>query len=107
MRQHHESTWLTVFEHPDACMALFWDGSRLGVRSARRSHLSRMLFWGGAALQRCDASPMEAALAAEVTAPSYFRALSRADKRDLYREAVFSCKTPFWMALSKLETVSR
>jgi hypothetical protein len=37
----------------------------------------------------------------------YFSAFSRADSRDLYREAVFSCKTPFWIALSSADTVSR
>jgi len=40
-------------------------------------------------------------------APAYFKAFKRADRRDLYREAVFSCNTPFWIALSSAETVCR
>src|SRR6267154_4149263 len=39
--------------------------------------------------------------------PPYFSALKRLDRRDLYRDAVFSCKTPFWIALSSADTVSR
>jgi hypothetical protein len=37
----------------------------------------------------------------------YFNAFNRALKRDLYRPAVFLCNTPFWMALSRAETVWR
>jgi len=37
----------------------------------------------------------------------YLSAVNRFDSRDLYREAVFSCKTPFWIALSSADTVSR
>ena len=38
---------------------------------------------------------------------AYLSALSRVERRDLYREAVFSCRTPFLVALSSVETVSR
>lgn len=34
-------------------------------------------------------------------------AVTRAFRRDLYRDAVFSCSTPFWIALSSAETVCR
>ena len=37
----------------------------------------------------------------------YFNAFKRAERRDLYREAVFWCNTPFWIALSSADTVSR
>src|SRR5215470_6261080 len=37
----------------------------------------------------------------------YFIAATCALRRDLYREAVFSCSVPFWMALSRAETVLR
>ena len=37
----------------------------------------------------------------------YFIAATRALRRDLYREAVFSCSVPFWIALSRAETVFR
>ena len=37
----------------------------------------------------------------------YFSAPNRADSRDLYREAVFSCRMPFWIALSSNDTVCR
>ena len=38
---------------------------------------------------------------------AYFSALSRAASRDLYREAVFPCRIPFWIALSSADTVCR
>jgi hypothetical protein len=38
---------------------------------------------------------------------AYFSAIKRADRRDLYRDAVFSCSMPFLVALSSVETVSR
>jgi hypothetical protein len=38
---------------------------------------------------------------------AYFNALNRFERRDLYRDAVFSCRTPFRIALSSADTVVR
>ncbi len=70
--------------------------AKAGCSTAKLIHKTGELFGRNASEWNTSSEP---------TIGVYFNALRRAFRRDLYRAAVFSCSTPFWIALSKADVV--
>src|SRR5664279_867753 len=93
--------------HPPRKLLVSWDLTRFARAEVRQDGQYYLYVRGTRQCIRTWRQVKEIVLTIRpcLRCAAYFKALKRLPRRDLYREAVFSCSTPFWIALSSADTV--